>query len=228
LAYYLLFDCVVDQEILELNQRKEVNEMRKAAALYRLISILVFFVFALNPLSAFSQSRMFSKGSMFMTGQIESKSYVATATPFDSMPFPIGLSYEFLITDNIGIGSTFIYDKWCDYLEIRGGKFSFQIFKPSLDISYHFRIGKLKSFDFFSGANLGYTFLSVSNELGNDYPGDLKSEFYFAPFLGTHIYFSDDPSGFLGRFSVTLRAYWSVTGNYSGIKGAVGLTYKIK
>jgi hypothetical protein len=202
--------------------------MGKAAVLYRSIFVLVFFVLVLNSLSAFSQTKMFSKGSMFLTGQIESKSYVATATPFDSMPFPIGLNYEFLISDNIGIGSTFIYDKWCDYLGIFGGKFSFHIFKPSLDISFHFRIDKLKGLDFFSGANLGYTFLSVSNELGNDYPGDLKSESYFAPFFGTHIYFSDDPSGFLGRFFVTLKVYWSVTGNYSGINGAVGLTYRIK
>jgi len=202
--------------------------MRKAAVIYLSVFVFVFFAFVLNPLSAFSQTKMFSKGSMLMTGQVESKSYVATADPFDSMPLPIGISYEFLLTDNIGIGGTLVYDKWCDYLGMFGGKFSFHIFKPSLDVSYHLRIERLKGFDFFSGASLGYTLLSVSNELGNDYPGDLKSESYFAPFLGTHIYFSDSPSGFLGRFLVTMKAYWSVTGNYSGLKGAVGLTYRIK
>jgi hypothetical protein len=202
--------------------------MRKATVFYLSVLVFVFFGFILNPVSAFSQTKMFTKGSMFIMGQAESKSYVATTDPFDTMPFPIGISYEFLLTDNIGLGGTLFYDKWSDYLGMFGGKFSFHVFKPSLDISYHLRIDRLKGLGFFSGVSLGYTLLSVNNELGNDYPGDLRSESYFAPFFGTHISFSDNPSVFLGRFFVTLKAYWSVTGSYSGITGAVGLTYRIK
>ncbi len=200
--------------------------MRKTTVFY--LSVLVFFVLILNPISALSQTKMFTKGSMFIMGQAESKSYVATTDPFDIMPFPVGIGYEFLLTDNIGLGGTLFYDKWSDYLGMFGGKYSFHVFKPSLDISYHLRIDGLKGLSFFSGVSLGYTFLSVNNELGNDYPGDLRSESYFAPFLGTHISFSNNPSGFVGRFLVTLKAYWSMTGSYSGITGAVGLTYRIK
>lgn len=202
--------------------------MKKVILLSTLISVLVFFVFALNPVSASSRVKKFSKGSLFVTGQIGIHSYIETADPFNSIPFPIGTSFEFFISDNIGIGSTVMYDKWCDYLGCFCGKFTFRVIKPSLDLTYHFKTEKIEGLDFFTGANLGYSIFSVSNELGNDYMGDLQSELNLAPFLGTYLYFWENLSDFFGRLLVTLRVYWSVTGNFSGVYGAIGITYKIK
>lgn len=202
--------------------------MKKTVLLFIAIFVLVFFVFALNPVSASSGTKKSSKGSMYVTGQIGLNSYTATADPFDSMPFPAGASYEFFLTDNIGLGGTVMFDKWCDYLGCFCGKFTFRVVKPSLDITYHFKTEEIKGLDFFTGANLGYSILSVSNELGNDYTGDLQSEPHVAPFLGTHLYFWEDVSGFLDKILVTLKVYWSVTGDFSGIYGTVGITYKIK
>ena len=202
--------------------------MKKSTLSTQIVFIFFIFAIVLSPLFASGQTKKFSKGSMFMSGQIESQSYIATPDPFDSMPFPFGISYEYLMTDHIGIGATFVYDKWCDYLGMFGGKYSFRIFKPSLDLTYHFDTEKLKGMNFFSGVNLGYSLLSVRNELGNEYPGNLRSEPHLAPFLGTHLYFWENLSGFFSRIMITLKAYWSVTGNYSGLSGIFGITYKIK
>ena len=193
---------------------------------------LVVLVFALKPVSASGEAGNFSKGSMYVTAQAGVNSYVATADrfakPFDSMPFPLGASFEYSLTNNLGIGGTVMFDKWHDYLGIFGGKWTFRLFKPSLDISYHFRAEKIAGLDFVVGANLGYSILSVGNDLGNHYEGGLKNEPHLAPFLGTDLYFWENLPGFLGRLMVTLKASWSVTGNFSGVFGSVGITYRIK
>lgn len=180
------------------------------------------------PGSTLSRPKKFSRGSMSVTGQIGIHSYVATDDPFNTMPVPLGVSYEVVIADNLGIGGTVMFDKWCDYLGIFGGKYTFRVFKPSLDITYHFDLTKMKGLSPHIGASLGYSILSVSNELGNEYIGELQSELYLAPFLGLHLYFWENLSGFFNRFLVTSRVYWSVTGDFSGLYGAVGITYKIK
>jgi hypothetical protein len=212
----------------EQDQRRRRNKVKKTVLLFIAIFVVVFFVFALNPVSASGGTQKSSKGSMYVTGQIGLNSYVETAEPFDSMPFPVGASYEFFITDNIGLGGTVMFDKWCDYLGLYCGKFTFRVIRPSLDITYHFKTEAIKGLDFFAGTNLGYSILSVSNELCNDYPGDLQSEPLVAPFIGTHLYFWENVSCFLDKILVTFKVSWSLTGDFSGIYGAVGITYKIK
>ena len=109
-----------------------------------------------------------------------------------------------------------------------GGKWTFRVFKPSLDITYHFNVNKMKGLNLFTGASLGYSILSVSNELGSEYTGELKSEPHFAPFLGLHLYFWENLPGFFNNLFVTSKVYWSVAGDFSGVSGTIGITYKIK
>jgi len=115
----------------------------------------------------------------------------------------------------------------CDYLGCRCGKFTFRVIKPSLGLAYHFDIPDIEGMNLFAGANFGYSILSVNNELGNDYWGDLKSEPHIETFLGTHLYLWENLSGFFSRFLVTLKVSWSVTGDFSGVNGTIGLTYMI-
>lgn len=187
---------------------------------------------AMNPIWAFDGIGPFSKGSMFLTAQIGFNTMVRTADPFaepfEAMPFPVGASFEVALTDNIGVGGTIMYDQWFDYLGMFGGKWTFHLFKPSFDLSYHFRTQKIRGLDLFTGANLGYCFLSVSNMLGNNYDGRLKSEPLLAPFLGINLYFWPNSPGFPRRLMVTFKAAWSVTGHFSGIYSAAGLTYRLK
>jgi hypothetical protein len=204
--------------------------MKKAVLLLIVIFIFGFSAFALNKDDTEGEKtgKKFAKGSKYVTGQIGISSYVATDEPFDAMPFPLGASYEFALTDNIGIGGTLMFDKWSDYLGMFGGKWTFRVFKPSFDITYHLNVKKMEGLNLFTGASLGYSFLSVSNELGGDYMGELKSEPHLAPFLGLHLYFWENAPGFFGNLLVTSKIYWSVTGDFSGVSGAVGITYKIK
>lgn len=202
--------------------------MKKSGFISTAVLILALAVLVLNPASASGQSKKFSKDSMFITGQIGTNSYAITDEPFNSLPIPLGVSYEFCISDNIGIGGTLMYDKWSDYLGMFGGKYTFHVFKPSLDFTYHFNIEGVEGFNLFSGLNLGYSILTVANNLGNEYTGDLKSEPHIAPFLGAHLYFWENVSGFLNNILVTLKIHWSVTGDFSGVCGTVGITYKIK
>lgn len=201
--------------------------MSKTALLFVVFFILFLFFVVVAPVSALDGEEKFTRGSMYMAGQIGFNSYVATDDPFDSLPFPLGASYEFLIADNVGIGASLMADKWCDYLKMFGGKYTFWVFKPSVDITYHFNFNRVKGVNLFTGVNLGYSLLSVSNELGNPYDGELKSDPHIAPFLGIHFYFWKG-SSFLNRFLLTLKVYWSVTGDFSGVYGTIGITYKIK
>jgi hypothetical protein len=204
--------------------------MKKAVLLLIVIFVLVFSAFALNKddIEKEKIGKKFAKGSMYVTGQIGINSYVATDEPFDTMPFPLGASYEVALTDNIGIGGTVMFDKWSDYLGMFGGKWTFLVLKPSFDIAYHFYPDKMKGLNLFTGVSLGYSLLSVSNELGSDYEGELKSEPHFAPFLGLHLYFWENLPGFFNNLLVTSKIYWSVAGDFSGVSGAIGITYKIK
>jgi len=204
--------------------------MKKAVLLLIVMFVLAFSVFALNKddIEEVKIGKKFAKGSMYVTGQIGINSYVATDDPFNALPFLLGASYEVALTDNIGIGSTVMFDKWSDYLGMFGGKWTFLVFKPSLDITYHFNVNKMKGLNLFTGASLGYSILSVSNELGSDYMGELKSEPHFAPFLGFHLYFWENSPGFFNKLMITSKVYWSVAGDFSGLSGAIGITYKIK
>ena len=204
--------------------------MKKAFLLLIVMFVLAFSAFALNKydIEEVKIGKKFAKGSMYVTGQIGINSYVATDDPFNALPFLLGASYEVALTDNIGIGSTVMFDKWSDYLGMFGGKWTFLVFKPSLDITYHFNVNKMKGLNLFTGASLGYSILSVSNELGSDYMGELKSEPHFAPFLGFHLYFWENSPGFFNKLMITSKVYWSVAGDFSGLSGAIGITYKIK
>jgi hypothetical protein len=196
------------------------------------IVTLSLLVLALNLVWAFDETRPFSKGAMFLTGQVGLNTMLRTADrfadPFEKMPFPFGAGFEVMLTDHIGVGGTVMYDQWSDYLGMYGGKWTFRLFRPSFDCAYHFGPEKTRGLDFFAGAQLGYTVVSVSNMLGNTYDGSLKSEAHLAPFIGINLNFWPNSRGFLGRLSVTIKTAYSVTGRFSGFYGATGLTYRLR
>jgi hypothetical protein len=193
---------------------------------------LSFLVFALNPVRASDETRPSPKGSMFLTGQAGLNTMVRTADrfaePFNTMPFPLGAGFEVMLTDHIGVGGTLMYDRWSDYLGMFGGKWTFRLIRPSFDFAYHIGAGRMRGLDFFAGAQLGYTFVAVSNMLGNSYDGSLGSQAYLAPVIGVNLNFWPNSQSFLGRLSVTFKAAYSVTGRFSGFYGATGLTYQLK
>jgi hypothetical protein len=197
-----------------------------------ILASLSSLILALNPVYASRGSGLFSKGSMFLSCQFGLNTMVRTADPFaepfDTMPFPLGAGLEAMLSDNIGVGGTVMYDQWSDYLGMFGGKWTFRLFRPSLDVVYHFKTEKIRDLDFLAGASLGWSFVSVSNILGNTYDGNLKNEACLAPFMGVNLRFWPDSPGFLGRLSLAFKAAWSVTGHFSGVYGTAGLIYRLK
>lgn len=189
-------------------------------------------IFALSPVVASDGTRPAPEGSMFLTGQFGLNTMVRTADrfaePFEKLPFPLGIGFELMLTDHIGVGSTLMYDQWSDYLGMFGGKWTFRLLRPSFDCAYHFGPRGGRGLDFFTGVQLGYTFVAVSNMLGNSYDGSLKSEPHLAPFAGVRLNFWRNSSGFLGRLSVTLKVAYSMTGRFSDAYGMAGLTYRLK
>jgi len=191
--------------------------MKRSIIFIVVLSIIIFSTQQTVSASIDDIVKKFPKGSLYIAGLIGINSYAATDEPFDAMPFPLGTGFEAYIADNIAIGSMFMFDKWSDYLGVYGGKWTLQIFKPSLYITYNFK--EVKGLSFFAGANLGYNIFSISNELGNDYEGDLKSGPFFAPYIGTHLYFRENLSGFFSRLFVTLKMNWSVVDDFTSIYG---------
>lgn len=202
--------------------------MKKKILFLSAVFLLFSVVSVSMPVSASPQDTKFSKGSVFLTGQIGLNSLAATDDPFEQMQFPLGASFEFSLTDNIGVGGTIMYDKWSDYLGCFCGKYTFKVYKPSLDLIYHLNVGEAQGLDFFTGINLGYTFVSISNELGNENISGLKDEIHAAPLMGAHFYFWENASSFLNRVMITAKVAWSATGDFSGIFGLIGITFKLK
>jgi hypothetical protein len=194
--------------------------------------VLSFVVMALNPAWASDEIRPSVPGSMFLTGQFGLNTMVRTADrfadPFDTMPFPLGAAFEVMLTDHLGVGGTVMYDQWSDYLGMYGGKWTFRLFRPSFDFAYHFSPGRSRGVDLFGGAQVGYTFVAVSNMLGNSYDGSLNSQAYLAPVIGVNLNFWPNARGLLGRLSVTFKGAYSVTGRFSGFYGSTGLTFRLK
>jgi hypothetical protein len=121
-----------------------------------------------------------------------------------------------------------MFDRWCDYLGMFGGKYAFRVFKPSFDMIYHIPLGKPGGFDLFAGAHLGYSFFWITNEMDNGYEGDLRHEPHFAPFAGAAFRLGKSGPGIMHRLSLTAAVSWSVTGRLSGLYGTVGLAIRLK
>ena len=174
------------------------------------------------------------KGSVFVTGQMGLNSMAKAidfgADPFDENIFPVGGGFEILLTDRIGMGGSFMYDRWHDLFGVYGGEWSCSLVKPSFDFTYHIRTERIKALDFLTGTQLGYSIVDIKNESfpSASYFGKLRNEFHFAPFVGVNLHSPRGPRSFFERFSLTLKFAWSVTGDFSGGYGIIGPTFQIR
>lgn len=165
--------------------------------------------------------------AVLITTQVGHRIPFPTSDPIDKIPL-LGIGFEIDLTNNIGIGGTFIFHQWSDYLRQLGGKYTFREYKPSLDFYYHFNLSQTKAMDLFSGISFGYHFISVENELGNKYDGELENQCSISPFMGIHLYPFSNQSSFLKNLSATFRIHWTVLGDFSGLTLSAGTSFKIK
>ncbi|MBN2319400.1 MAG: hypothetical protein JXR49_10005 [Acidobacteria bacterium] len=191
-------------------------------------------LFVLNPIFAAEDSGGLGKGSIFVTYQMGlntmAKAVDMYADPYDKNLFPMGGGFEIMLTDQIGIGGSFMYDKWHDIFGVYGGVWSCRLVKPSFDLTYHLRTQEIKAIDFLAGTQIGYSIIDLKNVSIPEaaYTGNLGNEFHFAPFIGINLHSPRNDRSFFERFSLTVKVVWSVAGDYSGSYGIAGPAFQIR
>jgi len=156
------------------------------------------------------ESSKFRQGNILLTPQFGYNSY--------SPDF--GVSVEFGLTDNIGIGGSLMFGFWSDNL--MSTKFSQTIINPSIDAYYHFNRLTWKNIDLFIGLSLGYSIYSWSAE--NDWvewKDSGSSGVYLSPIIGIRYYFSP-------KLILCAKSRYSAIGSFTGMGGELGITFKLK
>jgi len=172
-----------------------------------IVSLLVVLFFSLT---AFAGEQEFAQGRVFVTPQIG----------LDEWATPVGVSVEFAITENIGVGGTVMFSFWSDNWGL--GKIKQSIITPSVDAYYHFTSIDLDKFDLFAGASLGYSIYSWSWDFaGDDWGGAAGSGLYLSPFIGARYFLTE-------KLAISLKAYFSAIGDFNGVGGALGVTIRVK
>lgn len=149
----------------------------------------------------------FQQGGQYLTVQVGLNSYAV----------PFGASFEYGITENIGIGGTVMAQFWSD--SWGWGEYSYTVITPSFDAAYHFTELKAPKLDLFAGASIGYSIASGKWKSGGyGYSMTANSDIFLSPFLAARYY--------VGRkTAVAGKVYFSATGDYDGIGGTVGVTF---
>lgn len=166
-----------------------------------LVAFIIVLVCSSLALSAAPKKKsaqlQFHKGDKFLTPQIGINS---TAIPF-------GASFEYAVTENIGVGGTVMIWLWSDY------GFKSSIIMPSLDAAYHFTQLNVEKLDLFAGASLGYAIYS------SDW-GNWNSGLSIDPFIAGRYWFSE-------KMAVSLKLNIGLLGDWSGVGGLLGVTFRI-
>jgi len=171
---------------------------------------LFFFIFIFATSLLVSES--FNKRSEYLTPQIG----------LNSDAVPIGINYEYGISDNIGIGATLMLQYWNSRYS---GQYEFSSFliTPSFEAAYHFTKLDIKKLDLFAGGNLGFSLYSSKWEDKWSGSANVKtgsSGFFLSPFIAGRYYFNSDKA-------ICLKIYYSVIGDWSGMGYILGLTFNL-
>jgi hypothetical protein len=169
--------------------------------------VLVFALLALLVLSApiLASEKEFAKGNKFITPQLGLNSWTV----------PFGASFEYAVTENIGVGGTGMLWLWSDSYA------KSSVISLSADVAYHFTKVKAEKFDLYGGGYLGYAIYSYSwkDEEMSDY--DLgASALMIGPFVGARYYFNP-------KIAVSLRLDGSLAGHWASFGGSIGVTFKL-
>ena len=146
--------------------------------------------------------------------------YVSPIIGLNAYALPFGVSVEYALKENIGVGGTLIAYFWSE--SWLGFKFSYTVINPSVDFYYHLnKYLPVDKLDVFAGASLGYNVFSVSASGMGEYAGELGGGIFLYPFIGARYYIKSN-------LAIFLRSGFSVIGDLSGFNGVVGVTLILK
>lgn len=175
--------------------------MKKTVIIFAIVFLITFS-------SAFSQSREFYKRNQTISPVLGLNSYTV----------PVGVNFEYGVTDHLGIGGTAMFWWWTSQY------WSNSLIGLSFDGAYHFTSLDVKNLDLFAGTGLGF---SIYNYTWKDsHPGDIKggagsSGLYLKPFIGARYYFNP-------KTAVFSRLYFMFVGDWGGAGGVIGVSFKLK
>jgi hypothetical protein len=158
--------------------------------------------------------------SLVLGGPGEFRKGVTYLTPelgVNTWSVPFGLSVEYALTPNIGIGGTGLL--WI----FGSGGYDYTNVSLFGDFAYHFIRLRARDLDLYAGGGLG--FISVSKSKSQDIAegnsrGD-KAGVFLVPFAGVRYYLS--PS-----IALSLRLMVNVFGDWQGVGGLAGVTFVLK
>ncbi|MFW6140070.1 MAG: hypothetical protein ACOC5S_01795 [Acidobacteriota bacterium] len=172
------------------------------------ISVLVIMMLLITFSFTFSQSKEFYKNIQTLSPVLGLNSYTV----------PVGVNFEYGITDNIGIGGTAMLWFWSNEY------WSNSLVGLSFDGAYHFTSLDVEKLDLFAGAGLGISIYSYSwkdSQSGNAKGGAGSSGLYLEPFIGARYYFKQN-------MAVFSRLYVHFIGDWGGAGGIIGISFKLK
>jgi hypothetical protein len=150
----------------------------------------------------------FGKGSLFLTPQLG----------LNSWTFPFGLNAEYGISSAIGVGGTAMFWLWSEEY------WSNTLISLSADAAYYFARFGARMLDLYAGGSVGYSFYSWRWKSGyggwvTGAPG--SSGITVEPFLGARCYFTQ-------KIAASLKLYFALLGDWSGLGGLLGVTIRLK
>ena len=191
--------------------------MKKAKALSIYLSILLLMVI-LSPNQLDAASRIQLEWGL--------GSHTATGAPFDVFPL-LKLGYHRELSRSLSLGISLSFTRWSDYLGMFCGAFNFNCFRPEIELGYLFPAFLDNMVNTFAGVGLGYHFYHVTNDLGCAYDGELKGHLFLSPFLGLHFGLGKKAIGMVRPVYITARLAWEITGDFSGLRGSLGLGIRL-
>lgn len=153
----------------------------------------------------------FAKGTQIVTPQVGLNEYA----------IPFGASFEFGVTENIGVSANLMVQMWGDDWVF--GSYSSTLITPSIEGAYHFTSLDVDKLDLYAGLGLGYSVYSwkwKDNDLG-DIDGLGGSGFFLSPFAAVRYYFGE-------KTAAMLKVYFSAVGDWGGVGAVVGVSFKLK
>ncbi|HLP61604.1 MAG TPA: hypothetical protein VK186_22380 [Candidatus Deferrimicrobium sp.] len=157
--------------------------------------------------SAFAGVKEFNQGKLFLTPQFAYYSYAPN----------LGVSVEYAVTDNIGIGGSCMFAFWSD--DFINAKISQTLITPSVEGYYHFTNIQAEKLDLFAGLSIGYSIFSWKWKYGDSTWSDAGSSgIYLSPILGARYYLAKN-------LIFCFKTHYSALGSWSGIGGEFGLTF---
>jgi hypothetical protein len=130
--------------------------------------------------------------------------FVTPQLGFNSWAIPFGVNFEYAMTENIGVGGTVMMWFWSGA----------SVILPSVDAAYHFTKLDIEKLDLFGGVALGFAIYNAGSGISG------SSGIYISPFVAGRYWFSE-------KMAVSLRMNIGLIGDWTGVGGLFGVTFRI-